>query len=216
MKLNPIVRNFLAAGAVAVVSATATLAASVTVNWTGEVTDPGRASGVSIGDAITGSFSYDSTSPEELGLPTFSFFDTGHDSSFVLGGFAGTFGNQRIGVFLDVSGQHQFDSRAPNVISDQTYSGSTIGGSAPTQLFVVLRDASATALTGTALPDSLDPADWDFPSPAASRIDGPSLKFVVTGFTTENLSAIPLPATLPMMLAVVGGIGLARRRRAPS
>lgn len=101
-------------------------------------------------------------------------------------------------------------------------------GYSPTQLFIRIVDPTATAFSDTSLPETLDLNDFDFPGPFSSRIDiaqftQNSIIFELTGFTSTStridpdpdpMAPIPLPASVWLMLAGVGALGVTQRRRA--
>ena len=215
MAKQVLVRTLIGAVAATVLTAAGALAATVTVNWTGTITNNGGYTGVAVSDTITGSYSYDSTSPLDSGST--KEYATGHTSSFTLNAYSGMMANQNIWLSLDVGGTHQLDSPNPNDDSE-VYSGDLFDGKAVSQIFLRLSDTSQTALSNLSLPGSLDPADWTLNSILSSRFDitgGSGISFRVTEFNTDapNTTPVPLPASLPLMFAALGGAGLVLRRR---
>ncbi len=180
----------------------------ITVNWSGTVTQTGIAGTVDIGDTITGIFNYDDTALADITAPTYQQYATAHDSSFTVNGLSGTKPGNSIAVFNDYSGSifDQFDSRGIN----NSYTGDLLGGGIVTQIFVRWSDESATALSDTSLPSTLDPSDFDFLRD--SRLDGPDVHFFVDTFTFEG-GSVPAPTTVALFGLGLAGLGWSRRKK---
>ena len=190
-------------------------ASPVTVNWTGTITKNNGITGIELGDPITGSFTYDSSTPASLTSFFFSRYDTNHSISFTLGSLSGTFSGQDIAVQDNVGGVDRLSSQ--NRFSGFSYSGDLFDGIAPNQLFLTFFDSDASAFSSSALPTSLNPLDFDFANPTPSRFDVKSngaseIEFITTGFTASP-TIVPVPAALPLLLTGIGAVAWLRRRK---
>lgn len=186
----------------------------VEVQWEGVVVTPGFVSDVSAGDAITGSFSYALGVPAtDTGFPEFKeYYRANTWNRFAVGGYEGVFFHQALGVFDNFfTAGDQFDTRKGILVPSPEYQGDVINGVVPLSMNWRIVDPTGTALGDTALPLSLNAADWALNSSYLSVLKGvgaPDLEFWVSGFSA---SVIPAPSVLLLMLlGLVGLVGISK------
>lgn len=193
----------------------------VTVNWSGTVTEVPSTTPSLIDELITGSFSFDSSSPESgTNISNATGYDTAHVSSYSVGGLAGTFSGQEIivsdGGFSDGSDAVR-SSSGDNV----SYTGSLFNGLTPESFVIDIRDTEGDAISNESLPTVLNPSDWDLdPGTFDGQISFAEfgvgvLRFDLDSFTSTSVSAIPEPSSLALVIVGLAGIGWARERMRP-
>ena len=79
-------------------------------------------------------------------------------------------------------------------------------------LVLVMEDTDGTAITGIAPPATKDFAEFEIVTFTMSGLTGPDINMSVETYTYTP-SVIPLPATGVLMVAGLGALGLAHRRR---
>lgn len=195
-------RSFLAPLALllyGVAVATSAPAMTVSVNMTGTVDFPGAPFENSIGEGFTASFVFDTGTPAQdiLGFTAFSAVSATIDNY----------------AFTD-----------PLIFLVEDSSGGDFLGIVENPLTVIddvtslnFEDIDGTALPTKQLTDLLNLNLSDFESAIAARNIGPFNDPIGT-IETLAVTVVPLPASLPMLLSVIGGLALLRRRcaaRAP-
>lgn len=214
----------------------------IIIDWTGTVRSTPFPGIVDIGDLITGSFSYDSTSAGYAGGVQ-AFYQTDHDSSFFVSGFSGTFSNQLISVINRTGDVDQIDSRLNSSVP-LSYSGDLISGFSPFSLQVRFTDSTGAVFSDLSLPSVLNPSDFDFVNDfGGASLAISYLRFPIPGFGPDGIGFTmnsfsvsycdpfpgggstggcfpgpgPFPAPEPGTLALLGlglaGLGVMRRRR---
>lgn len=213
----------LAATGLASLVLSAAAAAATTVTFSGTVTT-GFGS-IASGSALTGTLSYDENAPISLSLtPILSVFNALTSLDFTVGGYSAslpsTSGASEVqlddgpGVFdlgggfvIPINDRLLFRSGAASGLV-----GSALDGTAALQFFNIRLDDSTNAAFNTAgsLPSSLALSSFD------SRLffidfEGGTVSGTIDALRT--VAAVPIPATLPLLVCGVGLLGWAGRRR---
>lgn len=187
------IRGLLAAIAL-VVGVGAAQAAPITFEFTGEVTavtSPSLRGVFSIGDPLTGSYTFESTTADTSAVVGLGFYTSAVTAfSFNIGGYAGSGTDGNIVVTLPpASALHGYR------ISSFSVTAPEADGQLPSSFGLSLSDFSQTALAGEALPLTAPAlSDFDFASF--------SLGFPI-GLVAGQLSSLTLRATDPTPVAVV-------------
>ena len=173
----------------------------VTQVFTGEVTNVGAASGVSLGDTVTGTLIYDTDQVAASASSTVAKYAS---YSFTIEVDAIT-ATQTPGSFLLVGNNATTSITYDGLLTD----GTSIGGAG-----FSLLDPSATAFNSTDLPTDLTLSDFTSFYMAIPFASGALVANITNVETSiQPTSEVPLPASLPLFL--VGFAGLwARQRRA--
>lgn len=190
----------------------------ITFNYTGEVTDIGSSltgAGISVGTAMSGSFSYDTGGGGSLNSFSTSFAN-GFTANLGPGGGAINVQNDQM------NGSATLPADGFTVFASDTNSNSLNGFSNPAMQFGVLQENAVGQLWDDELPpDSNDWAlitlaaingpDWrwlDFNIPGVGTFDD-QIRWTVTEF---SVSEVPVPAAIWLFgSALIGFIGFSRR-----
>ena len=190
-------------------------AATITLTFTGTVTsiDPSLASVYAVGDAMSGSLSYDSTASDNDPDTAFGSYDGATNLSFDVEGDVASapLGFVEISNDLDTPG---FDSfRAAVVCEAGTVCNAPApAGASPNSWELVLFDSTASVFSDDSLPTSLSLGGFD-DAFVALIFSGDEVGGIV-GITLETLTVtVPEPGVLGL-LALAGAAALARRARA--
>ncbi|NKB22617.1 MAG: PEP-CTERM sorting domain-containing protein [Alphaproteobacteria bacterium] len=212
-------------------------AAVITYNWTGSIKNIGGGGGglptLSVGQAITGSFSYDTTASQTssgsgTGTSTANYtgIDSGSSINFTVGGYTGSANIGDAGLVFDPrfyvthntlpSGFDRIRFHAPSVNS------TTVGGVAASEFQLQLTDSSNAVFANSAPPLSLDLADFDSTA-LVSNFDGITISFdngsqMFASVETLTLDSggggpVPEPGALIVFGFGLAGIAAIRRRR---
>lgn len=212
-----IARHFIALCLVA----QASFAAALPINgsFTGAITSSNNAAlPFAIGDPVTGTFSYDSNAVPFGGLPgsdTMTYFADSYEVNASGHVFTGVVDirlritNRNPGTGPD--GFHYF-ARA---------SGPSFNNFVPADIQLSLSNADGAAFTSTALPPlPLDSAEFGFKLGTLNfflfgngALGSARAEFNITSLTLPSVAAVPEPATYALMLAGLGIVGFAARRR---
>ena len=209
------IQKSLGAAALSLILSSTANAAIVTVDWSGMVTSTPIDPVVAIGDAITGSFSYDNTTVGGIPLgPTAFSYSTNHISSFLVNSLSGSRDDQNIVIFDNSGGADGVQSRG----LAGGYTGSTLASNSVTQIFIQFGDTSGAVFSGTTLPSTLNDANFDLKSGFLSLSGFSStadrINFNVTSFTT-SVAPVPVPAAVWLMgSALAGLVGFKRKKAA--
>ncbi|SMX34634.1 VPLPA-CTERM sorting domain-containing protein [Actibacterium lipolyticum] len=201
---------------------------------------PVTTTSIAVGDAVHGKFTYDLTpvavSPGYVGSTRPDFVDgSGSRTNYLPGPFgASTTFELSIGeyewigrrstIYLYVADDYRYleneDDRTDIFLSAPSSIGPTVDGASNSGMSVGFGDINNPSLlsSSAALPDlgemqdllSANPDYWDRNGIFLSN--GDIIRYGVTD-AIASVSAVPLPATLPLLLAAFGGLGLARRRK---
>jgi hypothetical protein len=169
---------------------------------------------ITLGDIITGQFSYDPSRTVNLPIPDPQrgfYVDFGAQLNFIelpSGLTHQSEGGASVIVVNDVAGKDQ--------IQIPTSSHATIGATDAQWVNITLEDATGTALGSTALPETLDASKfstrrltWTFSDAANNQLD-----VYASVAIFQRVAAVPEPESWGMLLAGLVLIGLVRRRYA--
>jgi hypothetical protein len=179
-------------------------AATILASFTGQVTSVDAALSASFqsGDAISGSFSFDSdamdASPADL---TFGEYQVS-DLSIQVGTYSP---DVDAGDTLEI-GNHSADFL--NLIANP--SGSSVGAFSPNFWQLNLADSTGSVFDSDALPTSLSLDDFDSGIIVFEFFDGMSFPQVTGTVTSISLPVVPEPASALLVLAGLVALGLAR------
>ena len=189
----------------------------ITLDWQGIITETGGNSGITVGDKITGSLSFDSDSPIILDSGSTARWATNHTVSFILGTRSGSIANQTISIGNNYLGSDFIQSLEAMGLPN-TYTGDTFDTKTPINFILQIDDTSQSVFTSTDLPTSVNPADWTF-GPGYGQIRfaygrgvTDTIQFSSTSFTS-NVSTVPVPAGLPLLMTGLGAVAWMRRRK---
>jgi len=193
--------------AAVLVAPVATMAASITFNFTGVVTavDSLLASEFSVSESVVGSYTFESTTPDSDPDPTQGIYDN------AVTAFTATFG----GDYTVTQGSDNDISVLDGLPGNDAYSVFLANPTAPTvaglnvvALFLGLIDTDSTVFTSDALP-LLPPSFSEFEDFTSGTIflDDPNNRSV--NFQLTSLTIIPEPSTF--VLATLGLLGMGYR-----
>jgi hypothetical protein len=199
-----------------VVSASAT---SITYNFTGTVdaVDPALASEFAIGDTLTGSYTFESTTAARAGSNSNSaVFDALTSLQFQIGSyFASSLASPEIQVDND-PGAGFHDRYGVLSRASEGLTGPSVGGAALDAFSFRLDDATDTVFSDALiLPTSLALPSFTSTAFFLFFVDDERRLSIVSG-SLNTLDQTPLPAALPLFasaLAAIGAIGWRRRAR---
>lgn len=191
-------------------------AAIITLDWSAIITETGGNSGITVGDKITGSLSFDSDSPVIIDSGSVVRYATNHTVSYVMGARSGSITNMTMAISNNSSGADRIQS-FEQFSQTPVYTGDTIDGKSPFVIYVTFEDTSQSVFSSTALPTSLNAADWTFGTGYGAILFGfggrtDTIRFNNTSFTAE-VSAVPVPAGLPLLVTGLGAVAWMRRRK---
>lgn len=191
-------------------------AASITINFSGTVSSVGAgvASDFSVGDPLTGSLTYESTTaPVGGGTSTTAVFNALTAMSFTIGGYAASgAGGPDVQMGNQDGAAELTDRFAALSRASDGLTGADVNG-LPLFAFGIRLDDTSGAVFSDALvlPTSLDLADFDI-SNFFLFFDG--FNQPVSGsLTSLSVVGVPEPAMLALFGAGVLGAGLLSRRR---
>jgi len=160
-------------------------------------------SSVEIGDAIYGTFDYDNQAPPISDLGASVFYEPAVDGVVSVGSAA-------VWAFSDYRALAQneiaFDAWAFSNFSEAT--GETLDGIPVRQFLMSLVDTTASVYDDTVLPPSLNLADFDLRSIQINATTTTLINAQVT-----SLTAVPVPAALPLLVPALIGLITIRRRQ---
>ena len=202
-------------------SATIAVASTITIGFTGEIiTVPVQFAGVfTVGQAFSGSYSYQSDAPNLSGSPTVGLY--GYDSfAFNTAGLAVDTGPAPFNQINIVN--NVFDAYRVDVGFPTTASPNVINGYTSVRVELQLTDLDGSIFSDTALP-LVAPSFADFAHIQSIRFDfrldlnDPSSVISLLGQLDDPLTTtvtnIPAPAPLALLLMGVVCVGMARRAR---
>lgn len=197
------------------------LAGPITYKFTGTVdsVDAGLAGTFSVGQALTGSYTFESTTPARAGSnSTFAVFDALTALSFSIGGYsASSAGASEIQVDND-PGAPDHDRYGVVSRASDGLTGPAVGGNA-LNFFGFRLDDSTNAVFSDALilPTSLSLSSFDSTPPSRRFFVffGPITSPQVVSGTITGLAAVPEPGSLALGLAGAAGVAAWRRKRRP-
>jgi len=198
----------------ALVTASDTVFASpAQFNYVGTVTyTDGTLSGVSIGNVVSGTFSYDpSTAPNlTLGSTLAEYQLPGGQINASVGGHAASAST------LSAQIQNDFNGNVEDTVALSGGSPAIIDGVQGTNASLYISLASKYGNTGvlssTALPTSFDVAAFDAWAYGTLQRDG-TASGTILEFNVTSITAVPEPGTGSMLMLGLGGLGCAVRRR---
>ena len=181
----------------------------VDVNFQGtveNVSDPLNGT-FSVGDALTGSFSYDVATPNNGFFPGIGdYFGALTSLTFTIGSYVGGLGSSGSITTRDFPGN---DAIFPQTAQP---AGADIGALQPSLFFLELLDSSGTAVSSDTLPLTLSLSDFDSGTWTLRFEPSQGLAIQVSGsLDLGATTAVPLPAALPLLLVGLVGLGLVGR-----
>ena len=182
----------------------------VDVNFQGtveNVSDPLNGT-FSVGDALTGSFSYDAATPNIGFFPGIGdYFGALTSLTFTIGSYVGGLGPSSLITTRDFPGN---DAIFPQTAQP---AGPSIGALQPSLFFLELEDSTGTAVSSETLPLTLSLGDFDSGTWTLMFEPSQSLAIQVSGtLDLGATTAVPLPAALPLLLVGLVGLDLVGRR----
>lgn len=185
----------------------------ILVSFTGAISqvDANLASAFSDGAPVSGSFEYESTTPDvQPGNPVFAnYSEAPSNGSFQFGTYTatGTTGS----IQIDLAPVHVFGVVLGSAV------GAPVGAFSLTGLQLRLDDSTGTVFPDDSLPTTLDLGDFDMAAASLVFSDGTTPAFVTADLTTLTFTPVPEPAAAALLLAasLAGVLALAHPGRRP-
>jgi hypothetical protein len=203
---------------VALTVAFASQATPVSYSFSGVVTDSFLPSTFALGSSFNGTFSFDSAAIDSNANPSAGYYSNGFSITANVGGI--TYSNLPnvggVSVWNGLSNLDRFDANAQGTIGIPSISStSTIPSTAPFVVRAVFDDPTQSAFSSDALPTSpLNLGNFANDVFQLSFYQGVSQVNVIGKINSLQLiSPVPEPETYAMLLAGLGLVGAALKRR---